>query len=135
MSRRLSLVVLGLVLSGCLWRGYSAVLEVHLTVLLQMTDKLCGMGEIGHAPTVSDMVEFGYPAQRGREFLRAFRSSNERPSYRQFGEFLDRYEALLKRVDAARVSEASWRADVPQQQRDRAALAELAASIRRDLTR
>jgi hypothetical protein len=134
MVRRQVAVVLATgLLSACLWRSYESILEVHLTVLRQMTDKLSGMAESGHAPTAANMVEFAYPAQRGRDFLRAFRSSAQRPSYQAFAELLDHYEAMLKRIDAARLDEAAWRAQPPLLLHDRGVLDDLAARIRRDL--
>ncbi len=125
----------GVLLSACLWRSYDSILEVHLTVLLQMTDKLGAVAESGRVPTAADMVEFGYPAQRGRDFLRTFRSAAERPSYRGLAELLDHYEQMLRRVDAARASEAAWRAQLPLLRDDRRILNEIAANIRRDLAR
>ncbi|HUI28103.1 MAG TPA: hypothetical protein VL403_18625 [Candidatus Kryptonia bacterium] len=133
MSRRSVGLLATVLLCGCLWRSYESILDVHLTVLLQMTDKLHGMADSGHTPTAADMVEFSYPAQRGREFLRAFRSSSDRPSYQRFGEFLDRYEAMVKQVDAARVTEADWRSEPARLQQDHDALKRLAADIRREL--
>ncbi len=133
MSRRVVLLLTLSVLSACVWRSYESIVEVHLTVLLQMTDKMCGMGEDGRAPAAADMVEFTYPAQRGRQFLRQFQRYADRSSYKDFGEFLDHYEAMLKRVDAARVNPDSWHAEQPLHLRDRALLSHLAATIRRDL--
>ena len=128
-------MLVGLLLSGCLWRSYEAVLEVHLTVLMQMTDKLCGLGEAGRTPSAADIVEFTYPAQRGRTFLHQFDRYSERASYQDFQAFLDHYEAMVKRVDAARANAAQWQAEQALQQRDRAELTHLAARIRTDLKR
>jgi len=130
MSRRWLLALA--LLCGC-WRSYESILDVHLTVLLQMTDKLSGMAASGHTPTAADMVEFGYPAERGREFLRAFRNVSDRQSYKRFGDFLDRYEAMLRRVDAARVSEPAWHGEGQRMSADREVLGQLAADIRREL--
>jgi hypothetical protein len=133
--RRAGLLLVGCLLSGCLWRSYEHVLEVHLTVLLQMTDKLCGLADSGRTPTAADMVEFTYPAQRGRAFLRQFARHADRPSYRDFQGLLEQYEAMLKRVDAARVNEAQWRAEHAAAARERVVLSQLAERIRQDLRR
>ena len=129
MRRHLGLLVC-VSLSACLWRSYVEILTVHLTVLTQMADKLGSLAEAGHAPTAADMAEFTYPAQRGRQFLRQFSRYADRQSYRGFTQFLDRYEVLLKRVDAARVSESTWTAERPRVAAERQALAALAAATR-----
>ncbi|HVN87776.1 MAG TPA: hypothetical protein VMW17_23305 [Candidatus Binatia bacterium] len=135
MPRRIVVVLAGAFLSACLWRSYESILEVHVTLLLQMTDKLAAMSDSGRTPTAADIVEFTYPAQRGRDFLRAFRRSSDRPSYQSFGKFLDHYETMLQRIDAARVSPSAWQAEPPRLLRDRETLTALAGEIRRDLHR
>jgi hypothetical protein len=121
-------------LSACLWHSYDEVLRVHLSVLTQMTDKLDSFAEADHVPTAAEMAEFLYPAQRGRIFLRRFTRYENRASYRAFTQFLDRYEAMLKRVDAARLSDADWRRERPDLAREHKELATMANAIRRQLS-
>ncbi|MBI4518145.1 MAG: hypothetical protein HY699_20270 [Deltaproteobacteria bacterium] len=129
--RRVLSAFLVVALAGCLWRSYGDILTVHVTVLIQMVDKLSALAEAGRTPAAADMAEFNYPAQRGRTFLRQFERDAGRESYRAFAALLDRYQALLRQVDAARVSEADWRALRPALAQEQRALAEQAAAIGR----
>src|SRR5262249_4938456 len=133
MRRHMAALALAVSCAACLWRSYADVLAVHLTVLTQMIDKLAAFAEAGRAPTANDMVEVAYPAQRGRTFLRQFRGNAERDSYRDFATLLDRYEALLKRVDTARTREDEWQAERAHVRQERDTLAALAARIREEL--
>jgi hypothetical protein len=90
-----------------LWRSYPEILAVHLDVLTQTAAKLCAVVEADRGPTAEAMGEYIYPAQRGRGFLRQFSNYSERPSYQKLGELLDRYEAMVHRVDAARAAGAA----------------------------
>jgi hypothetical protein len=100
--RRRSPILMAICVAGCLWRSYGAIMEVHLEVLTQTADKLCSVVESGRGPTAEGMAEYVYPAKRAREFLRQFGGYSDRRSYQQFGVLLDRYEALVRDVDAAR---------------------------------
>jgi len=102
MPRRVLFACLLLAAAGCLWRSYETILGVHLDVLTQTADKLYSVVESGRGPTAEAMAEYVYPAQRAREFMRQFSSYSSRRSYQQFGALVDRYEALVRQVDAAR---------------------------------
>jgi hypothetical protein len=105
---------------------------VHLDVLTQTADKLCDTVASERGPTAEGMSEYVYPAQRGREFLRQFSGYRDRPSYQRFATFLDRYEAMVRGVDAARAQGGDGKARMPQLSADRDALKQLAADIRSD---
>ena len=132
MLRRLALLS-ALVCSGCLWRGYATILSVHVDVLTQMATKLCSVIEAGRGPTAEGMAEYTYPAQRGREFLRQFSGYQSRRSYQEFGTFLERYEAMVRDVDAARAQGRAWSTVLRPVQAQRDGLQMLAAAIRADL--
>ena len=125
-------VVVLLSVAGCLWRGYATILGVHLDVLTQTAAKLVNVVESGRGPTAEGMAEYVYPAQRAREFMRQFSSYGERASYRQLGVLLDRYEAIVKGVDAARVTGGQTKPDVTALAAERDKLEQLAVSIRID---
>ena len=133
MSRRLVLLGVLVVCTGCLWRGYATIMSVHLDVLTQMAAKLCSVVEAGRGPTAEGMAEYTYPAQRGREFLRQFSRYKAQRSYQEFGTFLGRYEAMVHDVDAARAEGRDWRMVSPALQAQRDRLLQLAAAIRADL--
>jgi hypothetical protein len=101
MRWRLTILLLACA-AGCLWRSYGAIMDVHLDVLTQTADKLNSVVESGRGPTAEGMAEYVYPAQRAREFMRQFSSYSSRRSYQQFGVLVDRYDALVREVDAAR---------------------------------
>ena len=133
-QRQLTILTL-LALAGCLWRGYAAIIVVHLDVLTQTAAKLCAVVESGRGLSAESMAEYVYPAQRGREFLRQFSGYSGRESYRQFATLLDRYEALVRQVDVARAQERDWKQELPHLMAERDILAQLAASVRADLQR
>lgn len=116
--------------AACLWRGYAAIMAVHLDVLTQTAAKLCAVVESGRGPAAEAMAEYVYPAQRGRQFLRQFGSYRERASYRKFSALLDRYEALVHDVDALRAQGRVAPAEVPRLEAERAAVQQLAEEIR-----
>jgi len=116
--------------AGCLWRSYGAIMEVHLDVLTQTADKLSSVVASGRGPTAQGMAEYVYPAQRAREFMRQFSSYGDRRSYQQFGVLVDRYEALVREVDAARAQRQLGPQDVSHLHSEREALYALAAQIR-----
>ena len=101
MRRRLAFFLLVCV-AGCLWRSYGTIMNVHLDVLTQTADKLQSVVESGRGPTAEAMAEYVYPAQRAREFMRQFSTYSSRRSYQQFSALVDRYDALVHGVDAAR---------------------------------
>jgi len=119
--------------AGCLWRGYATIMNVHLDVLTQTADKLCAVVESRRPLSAEGMAEYVYPAQRGREFLRQFGSYRARPSYRHFGELLDRYEALVRTVDALRAQGRDWQPELPRLTAERDAIRRLAEQIRGEL--
>lgn len=124
-----------LLLSSCLWRGYSTIAAVHVDVLTQMATKLCSIVESGRRLKAEDMAEYTYPAQRAREFLRQFASYHTRHSYQQFTALLDRYEALVRQVDAARALPNGYaQLDGTRLDAERRALQQLAADVRTDLS-
>ncbi|MFQ5668066.1 MAG: hypothetical protein ACE5I7_16755 [Candidatus Binatia bacterium] len=129
------MLVLALVFAttGCLWRSYGTIMAVHLDVLTQMAAKLCAVVEAGRGPAAEDMAEYFYPAKRGRQFLRQFSCDRGRESYREFTVFLDRYEALVREVDAARAEGRNLQAALPRLTAKREALRQLAGQIRADL--
>ena len=119
--------------AGCLWRSYATILSVHLDVLTQTAAKLCSVVESARGPTTEGMAEYTYPAQRGREFLHQFSNYSGRRSYQQFGVYLDRYEAMVRDVDATRAQAGNWHALLPRLIAQRDALMQLAGQIRADL--
>jgi hypothetical protein len=133
MARRLAVLTMCIGAAGCLWRSYATILSVHLDVLTQTAAKLCSVVEARRGPTIEGMAEYIYPAQRGREFLRQFSSYSARRSYQQFSEYLDRYEAMVRDVDATRAQSGNWQALLPRLTAQRDALVQLAAQIRADL--
>ena len=88
--------------AGCVWRSYATIMNVHLDVLTQTADKLYSVVESGRGPTAEGMAEYVYPAQRAREFMQQFSSYSGRRSYQQFGVLVDRYDAMVREVDAGR---------------------------------
>jgi hypothetical protein len=132
MKRGVGILVLLLCATGCVWRSYATILSVHLDVLTQTAAKLQSVVESGRGPTAEGMAEYVYPAQRAREFLRQFSNKSDRPSYQKFTALLDRYEAMVRRVDAARVAGTGAQA-VADLTAEQAALQQLAAEIRTSL--
>jgi hypothetical protein len=133
-QRRLTVLALCM-LTGCLWRGYAAIMAVHLDVLTQTAAKLCAVVESGRGLTTEGMAEYVYPAQRAREFLHQFSGQSGRESYKRFATLVDRYEAMVREVDAARAAERDWKPELPHLNAEREALAQLAADVRADLKR
>lgn len=119
--------------ASCVWRSYDTIMQVHLDVLTETADKLCSVVESGHGPTAEGMAEYVYPAKRAREFMRQFSGYRERKSYQQFGVLLDRYEALVHTVDAARAQQQLGPQVVSHLHSEREALDALAAEIRGQL--
>ncbi len=128
---RLTFLLL-LAATGCLWRGYAAIMAVHLDVLTQMAAKLSAVVETKRGVTTEGMAEYTYPAKRAREFLQQFDSYRARRSYQQFSTLLDRYEALVRAVDAAR-AQGQQSSAAAHAAAERDALQQLAAEIRADL--
>jgi hypothetical protein len=116
--------------AGCLWRSYGTIMGVHLDVLTQTADKLYSVVDSGRGPTAEAMAEYVYPAQRAREFMRQFNSYSSRPSYRQFGALVDRYEVLVHEVDAARAQGRLGREEAARVKTASEALRALAAEAR-----
>ncbi len=133
MVRRLVVVTLCVWAAACLWRSYATILSVHLDVLAQTAAKLCSVVEAKRGPTAEGMAEYTYPAQRGREFLHQFSNYSGRRSYQQFAVYLDRYEAMVRDVDATRAQGGNWPAFLPRLTAQRDALVQLAGQIRADL--
>jgi len=129
---RLTFYAATLLSTSCLWRSYADVLSVHLDVLTQTADKLYAVVESGRGPTAEGMAEYVYPAQRARGFLRQFSNYSDRPSYKKLGELLDRYEAMVNRVDAARAGGAEARLDLAVLTAEREVVAALAEEARRE---
>jgi hypothetical protein len=132
MLRRFALGFLFLLAAGCLWRSYAYILDVHVDVLTQMADKLAVMTEAGKGPTAETMAEYVYPAKRARTFLRQFDGYEKRASYHRFRQLLERYEALVREVDAARALGTEWKSKAPQIRRECDALQQMAVAIRAD---
>jgi len=122
-------------LAGCLWRGYAAIMQVHLDVLTQTAAKLCAVVDAGRGLSAEAMAEYVYPAQRAREFLHQFSNQSGRASYRQFSALLEHYETMVRDVDAARAAGREWAQMSPQLHVQCDALLRQAAAVRADLTR
>ena len=116
--------------ASCVWRSYGTIMQVHLDVLTQTADKLCSVVESGRGPTAEGMAEYVYPAHRAREFMRQFSGYRDRQSYQQFGSLVNRYEALVHTVDAARAQGQLGPEVVSHLRSKREALDALAAEIR-----
>ena len=132
--RLLSVLALCL-LAGCLWRGYAAIMAVHVDVLTQTAAKLCAVVESGRGLSAEGMAEYVYPAQRARAFLRQSSGESGRASYQQFTTLVERYEVMVHEVDTARASGRDWTSVLPQLTAQRDALEHLAAGVRADLKR
>ena len=107
-------IVLAAVGHGCLWRSYDEVMRVHLEVLSGLADKAMVNAEAGQRPTSNDVTELTYPLQRARQFAHQYRGYAERESYQLFVAALDRYQALVETIDAARGDAARWAAERPR---------------------
>jgi hypothetical protein len=117
--RRSRLAPLALaLLAACLWRGYGDILRVHLDVLSGLADKAASKAAAGHRPSSNDVTELAYPLQRARQFLDQYRGEAERGSYQRFAAALERYQAFVEAIDAARGDPERWRA-ARDQLRDR----------------
>ena len=116
--------------AGCLWRSYRTIMNVYLDVLTQTADKLHSVVESGRGPTAEGMAEYVYPAQRAREFMRQFSGYSGRRSYQQFGALVDRYEVLVREVDAARSQGRLGPEEAARVKSESDALSALAASTR-----
>lgn len=132
--RHCALLIL-LVLPACLWRSYGAIMTVHLDVLTSMVAKTVDNAASGHRPTSNDVTELTYPLQRGQQFVQQFESYRERESYRQFLVLLERYEAFVQSIDAARADPARWEALQASLPASAAALQETATQVRAALAR
>lgn len=95
---------------ACLWRSYGEVMRVHLDVLSSLSEKAMANAEAGKRPTSNDVTELTYPLQRGRQFEYQYRGYADHESYRLFVVALDRYQALIEIIDAARGDAARWTA-------------------------
>jgi len=119
-------------LSGCPWRSYEQILDVHLDVLSSMATKLVDTIESGGRPAPTDVTELQYPLRKARQFADQYRDYADRPSYKELEASLDAYEELVQEVDTARVDERRWdglRADLVSRAnavRDRLATVRLA---------
>src|SRR5262245_37602798 len=133
MVRRLFVWVVFLTVAGCVWRGYATIMNVHLDVLTQTAAKLCAVVQADKGPSTEGIAEYVCPAKRGREFLRQFSGDSARRSYTQFGAFLDRYEALVRDVDASRARGSDWRTALPEFPAECDALPQQAHEIRERL--
>ena len=102
-------VVLLLFVSGCLWKGYARVLEIHLDVLDSMAEKMCALTS-GPPPPSQMMGEFVYPAKRAKELEEEESSRSDRASYKKFEQVVQQYEALVQLFDRSRVSTEVWTA-------------------------
>lgn len=114
MHARLWLLLALVLAPACLWRGYADVMRVHLEVLSGFAEKLAYNTRAGQRPTSNDVTELTYPLQRARQFAYQYRSDAARESYQRFTVALDRYQALVEAVDAARGDESRWAAERPQ---------------------
>ena len=101
-------LVLVVLVTGCVWRGYDRVLNIHLDVLSGMAEKMVSIAEVGRRPTSNDMTEMLYPLERGRLFLHQYGRRSGEESYRQFADLLDRYGALAAAIDDARTDDGRW---------------------------
>lgn len=109
--RRLVPIIFLLVAAACLWRSYGDVMRVHLEVLESLADKAAGNVAAGQRPTSNDVTELTYPLQRARQFAYQYRDDAQRASYQRFIEALDRYQAMVDAIDAARGDDARWAAE------------------------
>jgi len=135
MKRRLVDALALCLLAGCLWRGYAAIMQVHLDVLTQTAHKLCTVMASGRGVSAEAMAEYVYPAQRAREFLRQFSNQGSRRSYGQFTTLVERYESMVHDVDTARAAGREATQVTAQLPAQCAALDQLAAAVRAQLAR
>jgi hypothetical protein len=84
----------GLGLAGCYYRKYDPLVRTHVELMLALAAKRRDLAvREGVPPNPS---EFSYPLERARDFARIVRDRfDERPSYRAFEAFLERYAAFL----------------------------------------
>lgn len=135
MRARLVLSLLLLLAPACLWRSYAGVMRVHLDVLSAMADKAAYNAQTGQRPTSNDVTELTYPLQRARQFAYQYRNYADRESYRAFGAALDRYQALVDAIDAARGDAGRWEAERTLLASQNAAWRAAAEEVRAALTR
>jgi hypothetical protein len=133
MKRRCAALIVLLCAAGCLWRGYATIMAVHLDVLTQTAAKLCAVVQSGKGPAAEEMGEYIYPLKRAREFLGQFSNYAERRSYQRFSSLLDRYDAMVRAVDAARAAGGQAPVESAQLAAESDALHQQAAEIRADL--
>ncbi len=120
-----------LVLSGCYWSRYPELMETHLVLLDQFSEKLDSVARNEGGVPMQDWAEFVYPLERAQDFARiAAQRYPDRLSLREFRVVLKRYGALVDdpglflRPDASAVIE-----------RGRASLQDAIAGTRVELSR
>ena len=131
------LAALALILvTACLFRSYADIMRIHLDVLGALADKAAYNARSGQRPEANEVTELVYPLQRAREFAYEYRSYAERESYRRFIDALDRYQAFVGEIDAARGDAARWAAQqseiVAQYDAWRAAAEQARAALARE---
>jgi hypothetical protein len=135
MSRRGALLFGPFLIAACLWRGYADILRVHLDVLAGLADKAAANIAGGRRPSSNDVTELTYPLQRARQFLEQSRAESNRESYALFAAALDRYNALVTAIDAARGDEARWTAARPALEAEHAGFVTAVERVRAALER
>ena len=85
-----------LVLSGCYWSRYPALMETHLVLLDEFSAKLADVAEGPGGVPVEALPEFVYPLDRARDFARiAAQRFPDRPSLRHFNVVLQEYGSIV----------------------------------------
>jgi len=111
MLRRIALAFCLLGLAAC-WSSYADRARVHAELLTLMADKLVALVEVAAPPPIEGMGEYVYPAKRAHEFLTSYSGYAEYQSHRQLTELVTRYEALVRRIDAARAGASDWSSQI-----------------------
>lgn len=95
--RAISLLLLLCVgLGGCYWSRYAEVMEMHLRLLEEFSEKLQFFADRGENVAAENWSEFVYPLERARDFSRiAAQRFEGRPSLLAFDAALDHYGELV----------------------------------------
>lgn len=90
-------LLLSLTLGGCYWSRYAEVMEMHLQLVEEFSEKLQFFADRGEKVAPENWSEFVYPLERARDFSRIAAQRYEgRASLAAFDEALDRYAELVE---------------------------------------
>ena len=95
-SARIVILVLMGLLASCYWSRYPQLMDTHLTLLDQYSNKLDAMARMSGGVPVEAWGEFVYPLERAQDFARiAGQRYPEMASLQRFQVVLETYQGLL----------------------------------------